>query len=103
MRIMAHARKKLLHAVRKHLSPNRYNGLDRWIVKGVKSRIGSSMSVWLYDLVRDCVGQLRRAGSGGTKRRDVPRCTHLALPNRRKQWVQAISGFYGPHRSPHGA
>lgn len=36
----------------RRLDPNRFNGMDRWMVKGVKKRLGSAMSVMLYDMVR---------------------------------------------------
>jgi hypothetical protein len=45
------SKRAFLKTLQKTFSPNRYSGLDRWIVKGVKTRIGASMSVWLYDLV----------------------------------------------------
>eukprot|EP00892_Ulva_mutabilis_P008913 jgi/Ulvmu1/6394/UM003_0022.1 len=39
-----------LSSLVRRLDPNRYNGMDRWMVKGVKKRIGSAMSVMLYDM-----------------------------------------------------
>lgn len=41
-----------LSSLIRRLDPNRFNGMDRWMVKGVKKRIGSAMSVMLYDMVR---------------------------------------------------
>lgn len=41
-----------LSSLIRRLDPNRFNGMDRWMVKGVKKRIGSTMSVMLYDMVR---------------------------------------------------
>ena len=50
-RRLAHSQRKFVKVLQNTLSRNRYSGLDRWIVKGVKTRFGASMSVWLYDLV----------------------------------------------------
>lgn len=52
LRSLYHSKRAFVKALQKSLSPNRYSGLDRWIVKGVKTRVGAAMSVWLYDLVR---------------------------------------------------
>lgn len=34
------------------LAPSRYDGMDRWMVKGVQKRWASQLSFMLYDLVR---------------------------------------------------
>lgn len=54
-------KRRFVKALQKTLSPNRYSGLDRWLVKGVKTRLGTAMSVWLYDMV--CSRFLAHAGS----------------------------------------
>ena len=51
LRSLHRTRRKFVKVVQKTLSRNRYSGLERWMVKGVKTRFGASMSVWLYDLV----------------------------------------------------
>jgi hypothetical protein len=35
------------------LNPNKYHGMERWMVKGVKIKWGSDMFYLLYDLVRE--------------------------------------------------